>query len=56
MLPALVVVAVLSAYFRHSLEVLKVHLLLKVEVHAPVAQPLPVVLALYQDKGTNGKP
>ena len=56
MLPVPVVEAGLSECFRYSPEVLKVHRLLEQAVPAAVAQPLPVVLAHYQDKVGNGKP
>ena len=56
MLPAPVVEAVLSEYFHYSPGVLKVRLLLREEVRAPVAHPIPVVLVLYRDKGANEKP
>jgi len=49
-LPAPVVAAVLRECFRYSPEALKVHLLLKVAVPAPVAQLLLVIPALYQDE------
>jgi hydrogenase maturation protease len=50
--PAPVVEAGQSDCFHYSLEVLRVHRLLEAAVPAPVAQPPPVVLARYQDKGT----
>ena len=53
--PAPVVEAGHSECFHYSLEVLKVHRLLEVAVPAPVAQPPPVVLARYQDKGTKSR-
>ena len=56
MLPAPIVAAVLGGCFPYFPEVLKVHRLLREEVPAPVAQPLPVVLAHYQDRETNGRP
>jgi len=55
-LSAQVAEVVLSERFRYSPEVLKAYLPLEQAVPAPVAQPIPVVLALYQDKGGNGKP
>ena len=55
MLPALVVAAVPSGCFRYFPEVLKAHLLPGRGVPAPVAQPLPVIPALYRDKRSNGK-
>ncbi len=55
MLPVPVVEVVLSECFRYSPEVLKVHLFLKQAVPAPVAQPIPVVLALYWDKESQMK-
>jgi len=55
MLPALVVAAMLSGCFRYFPKVLKAHLLLERGVPAQVAQPLPVIPALYRDKGSNEK-
>ena len=50
-LSAQVAEVVLSECFRYSPEVLRGHLLPREEIHAAVALPIPVVLALYWDKG-----
>ena len=50
MLLAPVVEAGLSECFPYSPEVLKIHRLLEQAVPAAVAQPLPVILALCQDR------
>jgi len=55
MLPALVVAAVPGGCFRYFPEVLKAHPILGGEVLAQVAQLVPVIPALYRDKGSNGK-
>lgn len=51
MLYALAAEAMLNECLLYSPRVLKVCLLLRVEVHAARAPPIPVVLVLYQDEG-----
>lgn len=55
LLSAQVAEVVLSECFRYSPEVLRGHLFPREEVHAAVALPIPVVLALYWDKESKMK-